>query len=242
MATEAQITANRINAQKSTGPRTAEGKAAVSQNAVTHGLLAAQAVVRGESVEEFTAHRDGVLADLRPVGALESILAERVASLMWRLRRAERLQNEAFEAMYRHEAVGGCAKMMRQSMVNVQLGAPSEIDPNELIAGQAICSDFGSDRKLERLGLYERRIERSLYRTMAELRRIQEIRQAQEAAEDGEGEKEHGQKDRKVRPQPARPHSPMLPRGLRTHPTFEGHAGASRCEDQTEAVVGGLNG
>ncbi len=49
MATEAQILANRRNAQKSTGTRTREGKAAVSQNAVKHGLLARQAVISPES-------------------------------------------------------------------------------------------------------------------------------------------------------------------------------------------------
>jgi hypothetical protein len=40
MATDAQVAANRLNAQESTGPRTTEGKAVVAQNAVKHGLLA----------------------------------------------------------------------------------------------------------------------------------------------------------------------------------------------------------
>ena len=53
MATEAQILANRRNAQKSTGPRTREGKAAVSQNAIKHGLLARQAVISSESQAEL---------------------------------------------------------------------------------------------------------------------------------------------------------------------------------------------
>ncbi len=49
MSTEAQKLANRRNAQKSTGPRTPQGKAAVSQNAVKHGLLAAHVVITSES-------------------------------------------------------------------------------------------------------------------------------------------------------------------------------------------------
>ncbi|MFC1737810.1 hypothetical protein ACFL1G_02025 [Planctomycetota bacterium] len=49
MSTEAQILANRRNAQKSTGPRTPRGKAIVSQNAITHGLSARQAVISSES-------------------------------------------------------------------------------------------------------------------------------------------------------------------------------------------------
>ena len=53
MASVAQIRANRLNAQKSTGPRTAEGKAAASQNAAKHGLLAEQVVIKGEDPAEF---------------------------------------------------------------------------------------------------------------------------------------------------------------------------------------------
>jgi hypothetical protein len=49
MATEAQILANRLNAQKSTGPQTPEGKAIVSQNAVKHGLSAGQDIISSES-------------------------------------------------------------------------------------------------------------------------------------------------------------------------------------------------
>jgi hypothetical protein len=45
MASVAQIQANRSNAQKSTGPRTPQGKATASQNAVKHGLLAEQVVI-----------------------------------------------------------------------------------------------------------------------------------------------------------------------------------------------------
>ena len=81
MATEGQIEANRINAQKSTGPRTPEGKAVVSQNAITHGLLARAGVIPGEDEHEFAAHREGLLQQLRPGAPLEEVLADRIVDL-----------------------------------------------------------------------------------------------------------------------------------------------------------------
>ena len=57
MATKAQIKANRENAKKSTGPRTEEGKARVSLNALKHGLLARDAVLPSEDPAEFDRQR-----------------------------------------------------------------------------------------------------------------------------------------------------------------------------------------
>ena len=63
--------ANRSNAQKSTGPRTAEGKAVAAQNAVRHGLLAQEVVVKGEDPGEFEFYRQQMLAELAPAGQME---------------------------------------------------------------------------------------------------------------------------------------------------------------------------
>ena len=57
MTTEAQINANRQNAKKSTGPKTAKGKAKVARNAIKHGLCSLEAVIRGEEQEEYERHR-----------------------------------------------------------------------------------------------------------------------------------------------------------------------------------------
>ena len=57
MASVAQIEANRLNAQKSTGPRTPEGKEKASRNAVKHGLLAGQMVIHGEDPREYDSYR-----------------------------------------------------------------------------------------------------------------------------------------------------------------------------------------
>ena len=81
MATEAQIEANRANAQKSTGPRTPEGKEKASQNAITHGLSARETVIRGDDELEFEIHRETLLDQLIPGSPLEEMLADRIVDL-----------------------------------------------------------------------------------------------------------------------------------------------------------------
>ena len=81
MATEAQVTANRLNATKSTGPCTAEGKAVVAQNAIKHGLLARQHVVLGEDPQQFEHDRRQWLEEFQPAGYAETKLVERIAGL-----------------------------------------------------------------------------------------------------------------------------------------------------------------
>ena len=106
MTTEAQVAANRLNAQKSTGPRTPEGKAIVARNAVKHGLLGEQIVVEGEDRLKFAYHRDEMMRSLTPVGEVEITLAERLVGLSWRLQRIERLQVQAFETLCAGAAEG----------------------------------------------------------------------------------------------------------------------------------------
>ena len=89
MTSDNKVAANRANARQSTGPKTARGKAAAKLNALAHGLRAeATPVLPGEPADVWDAHRAGTVAALAPVGALEADLADRVAALTWRLRRA----------------------------------------------------------------------------------------------------------------------------------------------------------
>jgi len=174
MATEAQVAANRRNAEKSTGPRTAEGKAVVSQNAVKHGLLACRDVIRGEEQEEFELYREEMFWELNPVGTMESRLAERIVSLAWRLRRAERIQNEAFDALLTKDTSSPLARLT-QSLRSKGADQPPDdaADCNSDPAiGRMVVRDFSGARVLDRLLMYERRIESSLYRTMAELAKL----------------------------------------------------------------------
>jgi hypothetical protein len=179
MASAAQVLANRLNAQKSTGPRTPEGKVVVSQNAVRHGLLAREAVIKGEDPGQFESYRDQMLGELAPAGQMESMLAERVVSLSWRLQRAERLQNQAFDALNEKDAPGPLARLA-QSLRPKGAGQPqgdSGTADGDSAFGRVIVRDFSHDRVLDRLLMYERRIEHSLYRTMSELQRHRLMRE-----------------------------------------------------------------
>lgn len=92
MTGSARIAANRRNAQKSTGPKTAEGKEAAAQNALRHGLTARHIVCREEREEDFAAFAAQLTATLAPADAVEEEMVERIVLLTWRLRRTSRAE------------------------------------------------------------------------------------------------------------------------------------------------------
>ncbi len=122
MATEAQVEANRANAQKSTGPRTPEGKAKVAQNAIKHGLFARETVIRGEDEDEFEMFRLLLLRQLTPDSPLEEVLGERVVDLSWRLKRAAKDQSEAFAVLYEKYVTAQAAEPEADSASGTGLG------------------------------------------------------------------------------------------------------------------------
>ena len=89
MATPSQIAANAKNAKKSTGPKTPEGKAKSSKNALKHGLRAEEVVLRSlEFDEDWEAHLQAFIEDTQPVGDAEFKLAETAAMCLWKKARA----------------------------------------------------------------------------------------------------------------------------------------------------------
>jgi hypothetical protein len=79
MTTTKQAAANRANAKLSTGPKSIKGKQAVSGNRTTHGILSTRLFLADESPEEYQTLLDGLQVQLRPVGALELSLVDRIA-------------------------------------------------------------------------------------------------------------------------------------------------------------------
>ena len=177
MATQAQIDANRRNAQKSTGPQTQQGKTAVSKNAVKHGLLTRYDVIRAESQADFDLHREKILKELAPADHMESMLAERIVSLSWRLNRTVQIQNQTIDALNADNTPGPLAKMA-QSILPKGLEPQTNPDKSapELALGRLAVKDLSNARVLERLLMYERRIEHSLFKTVTELQRLNLIK------------------------------------------------------------------
>ena len=93
MSTEAQIAANRRNAEASTGPRTAEGKARVSRNSTTFGLYSAGDVVRPEEESLYQAFCEDFQQQLAPQGAMETTLAAEIVHAAWRLHRCAKAES-----------------------------------------------------------------------------------------------------------------------------------------------------
>ncbi|HME07067.1 MAG TPA: hypothetical protein VKG25_08450 [Bryobacteraceae bacterium] len=82
-----------------TGPRTAEGKAASSMNAMSHGLTSKMVVLPGEDPAQFQFLRRALLKEHDPVTPTEKLLVEEMAQAHWRLERVRRRQDEAFESV-----------------------------------------------------------------------------------------------------------------------------------------------
>ena len=93
MATQAQVDANQANSQKSTGPKTPQGKAASSRNRLSHGFASSTRFVRGEDPAEFNLLLDDLLAEHQPATPTEQILVEQMAHHHWISMRATRLQD-----------------------------------------------------------------------------------------------------------------------------------------------------
>jgi hypothetical protein len=97
-----QIEANRRNAHKSTGPKTEAGKTASRCNAVRHGLTAETVIGALEDAEDYKVFEATVTADYDAQSAVERELVLRLASLLWRLRRATKVETGLFEIQAEH--------------------------------------------------------------------------------------------------------------------------------------------
>jgi hypothetical protein len=203
MASEQQNEANRLNAQKSTRPRTADGRARVASNALKHGLTGKQVVLPGEDPAEFDVLRSGLIAELAPQGALEEIFAEKVVADAWRLRRVPPLEAALYWREERQKAlsaasakVSSCETSLMQEMTESAYSVyKSEVRPDRREAHQAAVAKLqelhaepvpplvsllslleGLQPTLSNLERYETTLFRSLTRALHELQRLQAIR------------------------------------------------------------------
>ena len=158
---EAKLTANRANAQKSTGPKTPEGKRKSSLNAYRSGLHGQIVCATPEELAAYRKHIDDVIAEYNPAGPTEIFLTTSCAENMWRLNRCRALENGIF------------ANGHRELVDSIDSGHP-EVDTT-----LAAARTFEAQAKqIALLSVYEGRIRRTLEKDLAALKALQAERKA----------------------------------------------------------------
>ena len=153
----------------STGPITLVGKAVASLNAVSHGLYSDVTVVtEDETEDDWLAFHDATVAALSPEGALEAIMASRIAALAWRLRRVPAAEADVFDrASLEVRAFDACTEEEWEEIRKLpRLARPSSTRPPL----------FPNEKKFAGILRIEAHINRQLMHTLHELEALQERR------------------------------------------------------------------
>jgi hypothetical protein len=198
-----QREANRRNALKSTGPKTVKGNAKAKMNALKHGLTAEQIVIPNENAEEFDALMGMLATELQPTGVQERHLVERIAAILWRLRRVYSIEAGVFTCQQARAQLNAAWEEIK----TIKSYSKSGLDPNNWVdildndddkqqyeavvrarkaqrilveasgnIGAAFLSDAGTSNALTKLSRYEVAIDRLLYKARHELERLQAAR------------------------------------------------------------------
>jgi hypothetical protein len=205
VTSDKQAKANRKNALRSTGPKTPEGKAAVRLNALRHGLLSREPLLPGEDEEALLELGERLRGELQPVGELENLLVARITAAVWRLRRLGRVEAGIFARDLYAELVkrarreahmyttrsGGYDEfgnlVPTDTIVDEEKYEEAISEAKEMAAvrdgetatlGQTFIRDAETANAFSKLSRYESAIERSLYKALHELQRLQAARRA----------------------------------------------------------------
>jgi hypothetical protein len=183
--TPAQIDANRRNAQKSTGPRTAEGKTASSRNRLLHGLRANKHLLLDEEPEEFLSLLKDLYDRFQPVGDGEEKLVLLIASDQWRLDRSIPMEAGIYREHLRIVAVTdfdtkqSCIQHKKNHQASPERFPPPPTLPEERDRlARAFIRDSDGRNTLANLARYQGAIQRSIDRSLRQLKIYQAARQA----------------------------------------------------------------
>ena len=160
---DARTTANRANAQRSTGPRTAAGKQRSSLNALRHGLTGQTVVLPSEDLGAYERHTQAFHDEHQPKGATEIQLVQELADIAWRLNRISALE----------------ANLLTLGLTET---APAiNVEHPETQAALAMAATFRDNtRAFATLSMHGQRLSRQFQKTLATLRDLQAARKASE--------------------------------------------------------------
>jgi hypothetical protein len=166
---DAQLAANRANAQLSSGPKSPAGKAASSLNAVKTALTGRTILLHSDDVAEYQRHIAAYQEEFKPIGYLESELLQSIADCAWRIRRVSNLE-QTFYAKGREEFADLFPKA----------------DPAHRPSLIELHTYETYNKQFRNLQLQESRLARRREKEIAELRRLQQqrVQKHQEALQD----------------------------------------------------------
>ncbi len=226
---QAQIDANRRNAQHSSGPRSSTGKAASSRNRLVHGLRANTHILLDEDPAEFQALLDDLLTRFQPVGPGEEMLVLRIAANQWRLNRAFPIEAGILREQVRFVATTDANRqpeyLRHQKIYEANpetVPPPPPPDGRDALA-RAFTGDCKGTDALTKLTRYENSLERSIDRALRQLKAYQAARLA--AAEPALPESEPAE----APPEPINPvnqtncHSNPIPPNVKANPPATSH-------------------
>jgi hypothetical protein len=157
MSSEAQINANRANALHSTGPKSSDGKAKSSLNAVKTGLTGRTVLLPGDDGEAYQKHVQRFFTEHKPAGDAEHNLVQSVADTEWRLLRIPSLEMGVY-------ALG------RLEFAEKFAAERDEAVRNALIEAQTFLT---YQRQLNNLSIQEIRLRRQREKDLADLKELQ---------------------------------------------------------------------
>jgi hypothetical protein len=204
MGTPLQDDANRRNGRLSKGRKTPGGKAVSAKNALKHGLLSREMLLPDEDAGAFAQLGRRLGEALDPVGELELVLTERIIRLVWRLRRLDKIEAgilawekaaimitraERKKDRARNEAIEDgivsprskdrpWLEQKRSERYQLEDAQETDLATNGVI----FLRDAGGTNALSKLSRYETSMERSLFKTLHELQRLQAARQGKAVA------------------------------------------------------------
>ncbi len=160
----------------STGPKSQRGKAVSSRNAWKHGILSFAIVINeAEDPADWEAHLAGTFESLKPEGHLESMLTERIAINLWKMRRIDH-----FQAITTAEYMGQAHNDLRIEKAFAQntlaKGIFPDVAEDEILLRKALRVLPGTV-DLEKIMRYEAHLHRQYIQTLHELEAIQIRRQ-----------------------------------------------------------------
>src|SRR5262249_51559466 len=181
------IQANRENAKKSTGPRTQRGKAYSRFNSRKHGLTAKTLITVGECADDFEALRAELVEEYDPQSHLEIELVERLAGILWRLRRVPLFEAAIVDARHAglerwqlNRIYGSSEDSDDDDEQDSEGGTKEDEEVSDWKAsvhlGQALVNDAASGDALGKLARHETMLMNAFNKTLQAILVLQEKR------------------------------------------------------------------